>query len=56
MYVSFGVFMFRAIAATGNKGINRTFWEYAIFRALARVTVRRAVVGPDAVRDVVRGQ
>ena len=56
IYVSFGVFaMFRAIAATGNKGINRTFWEYAIFRALARVTVRRAVVGPDAVRDAVLG-
>ena len=67
IHVSFGVFvcknrhsMFRALAATGNKGVNGTFWEYAIFCALARVTVRRAVVQmlgvlPVAVRDAVRG-
>ena len=36
-------------------GVNGTFWEFAIFRALARVTVRRAVVVlPVAVRDAVR--
>ena len=59
IHVSFGVFaMFRAFAATGNKGVNGTFWEYAIFRALARVAVRRAVniiMVPVAVRDAVRG-